>query len=338
MKRRAGVSRLGRRVLEHSLFGLVWLWAVGACTPETGGRDIPVALGGIANPHDPEMPSFADVNPEPDESMSVNVGVVAGEQSAAVEPPPAEEMSPDEPTMAESGGQSGDDTLAFFDTGNQSRNQVEAGRICARLSTLQCAGQAHCCNEAQQDFATCQRSVRADCEAEGLIDQIAADPRSGFNPQQAERTLSELERLAMACDPAVSAWIVSPEGLLSMFRGTLPLGESCRPPVVTSRVRAAPYLAACTDPEKNACLPSSLLTWRCSGRGSAGSECFTDLNCQEGLYCPQNNYLNPEIGRSACARRLEDGSPCRAANECASLVCYRQRCAPADSNTAYCIQ
>lgn len=338
-----GAVRLDIRVVALACL-CVWL-GLGACTPQTDGRDIPIALGGILNPDDPDLVTGSTVDPGPAVDPGPGVagpaepvpsgvaeGMVGGQSGGMSAPttppssiPPTAELDPDDPS------------LAYFDMANPARNQVGAGGICSRLATLQCAGEAHCCQSPPMDFTQCQQALRFSCEREGLIDQIAADPRTGFSPQKAEAAFGQLEALAVACDPSVSRWVVSPEGLMAMFEGTLSVGANCRPPLA-SRDRAAAYLAACAGPQQNACLPRSALSWRCTERGGVGSDCLTDLNCQDGLYCPQDDYLNPEIGRSVCSARLADGAPCRAANECTSLVCIGGSCVEANSQTAFCIE
>jgi hypothetical protein len=123
---------------------------------------------------------------------------------------------------------------------------------------------------------------------------------------------------------------------MSMLRGTLDSGRSCSPDGF-DKAAAAASLAACKDAATTACLPTSTLIWTCTARGAAGSKCFSDLNCQDGLHCPNPSLVSGEFGTAECAPRKADGSPCELHNECTSLSCEGGTCLAATVTAAYCL-
>ena len=134
--------------------------------------------------------------------------------------------------------------------------------------------------------------------------------------------------------PAIRCSGASPSGLMGMFRGTLDADDSCSPGLTTNMSAAAAALASCSNVATTACLPRSALSWRCDPRGQVGDPCFTDLNCVDGLHCPNPEF---EFGRSDCAARKAVGSPCMLPNECESLFCRGGACVEATTQNAYCL-
>jgi hypothetical protein len=98
---------------------------------------------------------------------------------------------------------------------------------------------------------------------------------------------------------------------------------------------AAGALASCQNAATTACLPSSALSWTCAPRGVEGAKCFTDLNCQNGFYCPNPDL---QINMTNCLARKALGGSCAQDNECVSLTCIAGTCAAPTTQSAYCLQ
>jgi hypothetical protein len=174
----------------------------------------------------------------------------------------------------------------------------------------------------------------AACADEVFLDEISGNRITGFDPARAEVAFGEFERLASVCDTSIAEFGSSAEGLMGVFRGTVDAGESCSPGLNANPANAAAKLASCTNIETTACLPTSALTWTCAPRGGAGADCFTDVNCQAGLHCP-----NPDLdfGMTECTARKPVGSACVNPNECASLYCRGGSCVEPSADAAYCL-
>ena len=223
----------------------------------------------------------------------------------------------------------------MFDAGTDpNRNNVTAGNLCARLAQIQCAGEQYCCEQPGRDRAMCESTMRDACMEDAYLDAISSNDATAFDAATAAATFAEVERLASICDPSIVRFSISRDGFMSMFRGTAQSGDSCFP-AGTNPAIAAAKLASCTDIARFACLPQSVLSWRCVERGAAESPCFTDVNCLDGLYCP-----NPDlkIGQSKCEPRKPLGAQCTWGNECESLFCEAGACVPESQRNAYCLQ
>lgn len=266
-------------------------------------------------------------DPQPDGGSS------GGQEGSGGEPGPANTGGADQPST--------DPALALFGLDNPDRNRVVAGDVCGRLATLQCAGEALCCESVSWSFEDCKSQAERSCAEAAYLDIMTADPMTGFEQTAAEQKLARFEQLALECDPSIGQWAASPTGLQGMMLGTLAEGAACQPSTASllsmGAAAAAPYLAACLNPVEVMCLPQLFGGWSCTERGGVGAECFTDLNCLDGLYCPQDDYLDPEFG-SSCRTRLALGSNCAAGNECASFACKDGICVESTSQSAYCLQ
>jgi len=222
-----------------------------------------------------------------------------------------------------------------FDAGTDpNRNAVTAGTICDRLATIQCAGEAACCNNPGRDVATCKASLLMACTSQLMVDAIAQQPAAAFDAAQAQSVFTQLETLSAACDPGVAAFGVAPSGLRSIFRGTIAPGGDCTPPNLLDKASAGGMLAACTMGDGYACLPS-LLKWNCSAHAAAGGRCFSDINCNDGLFCDNPNLA---INGSTCMTRKAVGAACKQGNECQTLFCRGSVCVASDAQAAYCLK
>jgi hypothetical protein len=223
---------------------------------------------------------------------------------------------------------------ATFDAGTDpERNAVTAGMICERLATIQCAGEAYCCESPGRDFAACKQKQMSDCDTMAMVDDIASDASTMFDAAQARVVFTELERLASTCDPGISPFGESFGGLRSMFGGTVGEGGDCAPQNPLNKAMAGAALASCTGHETQACLPS-LSDWVCTPHAAAGGKCFSDVNCNLGLYCPNASF---SLRGSTCTARKADGAECELPNECTSLYCKGGMCVPASAQAAYCL-
>jgi hypothetical protein len=241
----------------------------------------------------------------------------------------------------ESGGAAGTGGTASaipFDAGSDpDRNRVEAGQVCDRLATIQCAGEAACCTSPGRTFDQCKAAQLAQCRNDYFLDAVSLDSVSGYSIDAAEAAFAEFENRASTCDPSIASWAISPTGLRGITQGTLGPGDNCTPPLDFSTATAAAYLAGCTDGANQACLPGVGGTvWTCSPRAPSGSACFSDLNCLDGHYC--DNFSNPPaLTGSTCIARKQEGAPCAHGQECLTLTCEGGTCVPATAQTAYCL-
>ena len=222
-----------------------------------------------------------------------------------------------------------------FDAGSDpNRNHVAGGIICTRLAQIQCAGEAFCCPNPGRERAACETAQRDFCTQKVYLDAISQSASSGFDAARAASAFETFEQMAAACDTTIAKFAASSEGLRGMLRGTLQAGASCAPGITLDDAAAAAALASCTEGETQSCLPEDALVWQCAPRGPAGASCFTDVNCQNDLYCPNPDL---EFGTKKCTARKTPGESCTAPNECASLYCKGGQCVDATVEAAYCL-
>ncbi len=227
-------------------------------------------------------------------------------------------------------------TGKVFDAGSDpNRNAVMPGTICERLATIQCAGESFCCDNPGRDFETCKQVQKDGCATEYMVDEVAANPAAGFNAAQALVFFTELERLASTCDPMTASFGESPQGLRTLVNGTIEPEHNCTSSRPWIKVEAAAALASCTQNEAYACLPRADGPWICEPHAAAGGDCFSDGNCQVGVYC-DNPDLDPS--GSICKTRKAEGEACQRFGECLSLFCKGGACVPATQQNAYCLK
>ena len=220
--------------------------------------------------------------------------------------------------------------------GDGDANDVGPDQICERIAAIQCAAQEACCNAPEQTAAECMSALIADCSD---LEAIAADPIVGFDRAAVRAALAELQSRSTSCSTSLASWATSADGAYSSFTGSRAAGEDCLPAggAMTNDTDAiGAALASCSNVATTACLPTDT-EWKCTARGAAGSQCFTDLNCQDGLYCDQSQ--NTGVFDGDCAPRKADGAACASANECGSFVCKSRVCAAAnDVQAVYCFE
>jgi hypothetical protein len=207
--------------------------------------------------------------------------------------------------------------------------------LCERWAMLRCDGEARCCSDAGRDRDACVQALQASCEDQLHLDEVASNPVSGYDGEDAQRKLEQLEQLVASCDPSVARWELSVGGLRGVFAGTLAQGQSCKPGDVLTADRAtlAAAVVACSDAEHIACLPATLLgDWTCAPKQPAGAGCLTDENCESGDYCD-----NPDASPlGTCAATLPLMAACTGASQCESSACVGGVCAELNAQSAYC--
>ncbi len=225
-----------------------------------------------------------------------------------------------------------------YDSGSDvNRNAVRANQICERLSAIQCAGEEHCCDKPGRTKAQCYASMLNVCTTQLHLDEIAARSNAGFSTDAAKLAFDTFDTYASQCDTHVATWGISVAGLRGILLGTIAANGNCAPPgfTVTDPVADGAALASCKDLTTHACLPGSLgLSWKCQPKSDVNGQCFTDVNCKDGLYCD-----NPQLSLSShpCLTRKEVGAACVGPNECKSLYCKHSVCVTADQQAAYCL-
>jgi hypothetical protein len=239
-------------------------------------------------------------------------------------------------SSSDAGGTAGTGADPFGDSAD---NAVMPGTICERLSTIQCAGEVTCCDTAR-DFAACKSEMLTGCRDTLFLDTVAMNRITGFEAAAAKTAFTTFEAMARACDASVASWGASNTGLRSMLRGTVAAGGDCPISAADATPTAAAALASCLDGANTACMFSAFpgtgipINWKCNARGDAGTLCFTDANCKEGLYCD-----NPDLMFNAvCKARKNVGDACEYPNECASLFCKKKLCVAVEQQAAYCLR
>lgn len=233
-------------------------------------------------------------------------------------------------------GSAGSAGVPFYAGSDPNRNQVQPGMLCPRLATIQCAAEAHCCSAPGRTVEACESALRERCDDELFLDQIAANPITGFDAAAAAAAYTELERRSAECDLGIAAWGLG--ALRGILKGTYDRNQSCKPPgtsAINDKPAQAAALASCKESETYACLPMSLLgDWTCAPKSASGGNCVTDDNCQPGLYCRNPNMQL--LGK--CAARLALGATCVNGTDCDSLYCEASQCVAAEQQVAFCLQ
>jgi len=222
-----------------------------------------------------------------------------------------------------------------FDAGTDpNRNMVMPGAVCARLAAIQCAGEVACCMMPKETYDQCVKASGSSCNGSASLDAVSKAAAVGFDPTAASSAFAELEKRASKCDPSIAAWATSPDGFQHSFTGTLASGADCTPPggLMGTSADIAVALASCRLADMLACMPT-MDKWTCMARAASGAKCYTDLNCQEGLYCD-----NPQADLNGkCAARKAAGMACTVETECTSFVCKTGKCGAMDDvQAAYC--
>ena len=223
-----------------------------------------------------------------------------------------------------------------FDAGSDpNRNKVGPADVCRRLSEIQCAGEAYCCEQPGRSVDACKAESLRACSQDLMLDKAAQNPITGFDAAAAERGFTEFETKAGICDPSVTTWASSPQGLRGLLKGTVAADASCKPAeALPAPSSIAASLLSCSEPNSRACLYTNPLdTWTCAPRAAAGGACLTDNNCLDGFYC-----VLPALAiTGTCTERKATGDACSAATECKTLFCKQSKCVEADQQAAYCL-
>jgi hypothetical protein len=224
-----------------------------------------------------------------------------------------------------------------YDAGSApERNKVTPADLCRRIAEINCAGEAHCCDNPGRSVDECKQDLNKTCASDLMLDRVAMQPSTGFDEEAAERAYAELERRASMCDPTVAKWGAASDGLRGLLKGSVAEGASCKPTAtVPDPVMLAAALLSCSKPETNACVYANPLeAWTCQPRAASGGGCVTDNNCSDGLYCVITAPGLP----GTCKERKAVGESCDTPTQCASLFCKRAKCVEADQQAAYCLR
>lgn len=245
----------------------------------------------------------------------------------------------DEPAGGDGGGSAGETSSFDALVGTaEDRNDVAGGEVCERIATIQCAGEASCCDEPGRGFEDCKQTMKRGCVDTLLLDTLTANAITGYDRELAVDVFTEYERRARACDVGVAAWGASPEGFRALTRGTIVPGMACKPnglDIIGQTPTAAAHLFACRSPETHACFPT-VGDWTCRAHSGENGECFVDTNCLDGLYC--TNSETRQLTGGTCQVRKADGAPCHLPSECDSLACKSGTCAPTTQQNVFCLQ
>jgi hypothetical protein len=232
------------------------------------------------------------------------------------------------------GGSGGDGGVSGGGTTGTSSavEDVPAGTVCARLSGLQCEAEASCCKAPGRTVDACKVAMAKKC-TDLYLDQVSTSPLSGYSPSTTGLAMAEFQRRAATCDPTIVTWGASVAGLRGIFPGTESQGADCTPKNLLDSADAAAHLLACQNPADTACLPGGLV-WKCTARSSVGGACFSDTNCQNGLFC--DNPQTALVG-ATCKTVKALGASCTGGSQCESLVCKGSACVVADVQSVYCL-
>jgi hypothetical protein len=211
---------------------------------------------------------------------------------------------------------------------------IPATVLCARLTEIFCAAEQACCTEPTRRHASAEACVAErgpDCETS--LTPIFTDSRTGYSSARARERIDDLLAMTAACDPAAAAWTVTRAGLLGVMEGTVALDGNCSPAYSGD---LAPGMV-CLAPQ-SCLLEQVVMTFEgtCGAARGLGGDCFTDLECQDGLYCePPNNWFG---GGGSCTARLANGGSCGDNDTaCLSWSCEAGLCAVATANSTYCL-
>ncbi len=237
-------------------------------------------------------------------------------------------------------------TGVMFNPGTgDGRNMVPASGLCQRLAEIQCAAERCCCPEGNarkyESEAACITSQVNICRTIGTQD-IAEDPRAGFDPDAIVGAFNEFERLASSCDLGIVNWGTSLAGFASVIRGTVGAGGECWTPVgFPPEANPAGAVASCGN--SAACQGSAIAAtpWTCGPRLNEGGRCLADPSCADGLFCADPPVPPGNVTLGTCTTRKPTSEPptaCSRATECQSLFCVGGLCVGPSVEAAYCLK
>ena len=184
---------------------------------------------------------------------------------------------------------------------------IAGADFCRELVVLFCEARIACCAAAAgEDFDDCRTERMTSCQS--AVGPFVEDGRTGYDEERAGEMIAEGRRLYRdGCNLGVVDWLAfgNPDGLLSVFEGTAPMGVGC------SFIDAS--FLSCRQP---LVCRGNLLFPRCQPTLADGTEpCMNqDWACGPDSHCPG-------VEPATCAPRLADGEPCAEGADCESLVC-----------------
>jgi hypothetical protein len=214
-----------------------------------------------------------------------------------------------------------------FDAGSDpDRNMVSVGEFCQRLAEIQCAGEAFCCPNPGRDRAACEAAGLEGCRDTLQLDTIGMSDKLVVDAANVAAAFEEFEQRASQCDTTLVEWAASRELSTGILGGTIAEGGDCTPEDANDVVDLGAALFACANGTDVVCNVGDP-TWTCEPRGTAGSSCLLDWNCEDGQYC--------SAGR--CTPRLALGESCDGPNQCLSFFCAGDVCVEPTVELAYCL-
>ena len=207
------------------------------------------------------------------------------------------------------------------------RAPVPGDQACAAFAAVLCEARLRCCEAVptSETVEECSLEFQRQC-----LDSLGAwvtDPEAGYSEERAARVLDALDEASMECDGERVANILARD-FLEIAQGSRPAGGMCNP---LERPVEATY---CEGPLECLNTGGALLgSWACGEPRSAGRECVTYLECEDGLGCPS----------LTCEPLLADNESCRTSGDCRSGVCERDRpaslfgrCVAAEQQRVFC--
>lgn len=176
---------------------------------------------------------------------------------------------------------------------------IEVADLCSALVAVYCEARIACCPAAEgEDVDQCRAERMRACQ--DVYGEVAADPQTGYDPEEAARVIAEGEALAAECDTDIVEWFLTRDGLVRMLEGTIQENRTCS-------IFDATYFA-CDKPL--ICKVQGLGT-QCLDEAKKGDACATDYECKFPLQCEDRE----------CAEPIREGGACQSPLDCESLSC-----------------
>jgi len=203
--------------------------------------------------------------------------------------------------------------------------EIPLERFCPELADLVCQAHLDCCSTPVATYSDCFAAFESDCE-ENLV-PIGMDPRAGYSPDAAARSLAAGRALAERCDTGLVDWISARDGLQGALAGTVVPGGEC---VAGVSDLSGATLLSCQDLDQ-ACRALVGFPWRCGPRAPVNAECYIDQDCVPEAYC---SSVLLTVGQ--CLPRRGNGDVCMQSEQCQSLICLEGHCAARTVESTYC--
>lgn len=192
--------------------------------------------------------------------------------------------------------------------------------FCTEMGLARCAGRQACCMWDFRRGGPCDREAIEEHCAMLADDPLLSSGAVVFDPDEAERALSEVTAAMPSCAAIDRGWTIR-----SVLHGTLELGADCTPTTPQSLGRFACHAGLRCEMSGT----RTEFTGRCAELGQVGDSCNYD--CADGLFCLSE--LEPLPFAGYCQAQ-DDSTGCRTDYACSSLWCVIDSCetpSPADT-------